>query len=67
MTDLLFLYFCRCESALAVNIVVTLGEVGSKEEGHGGGPGMVTLKLMVVEGQAWLMRGGDVGSGLKDR
>jgi len=22
-------YFCRCESALAVNIVVTSGEVGS--------------------------------------
>ncbi len=42
-----FLYFCRCELALAVNIVVTSGEVGSKE-GHGGGPAMVRSKPMVV-------------------
>ncbi len=42
-----FSYFCRCESALAVNIFVTSGEVGSKE-GHGGGPAMVTSKPMVV-------------------
>ena len=41
------LYFCGCESALAVNIVMTLGEVVSKE-GHGGGQAMVTLKPMVV-------------------
>ncbi len=42
-----FSYSCRCELALAVNIVVTLGEVGSKE-GHGGGPVMVMSKPMVV-------------------
>ena len=44
-----FSYFCRCESALAlaVTIVMTLGEVGSKE-GHVGGQGMVTSKPMVV-------------------
>jgi hypothetical protein len=42
-----FSYFCRCESALAINIVMTLGEVVSKE-GHGGGQAMVTLKPMVV-------------------
>ncbi len=42
-----FSYFCRCEWALAVNIVMTSGEVGSKE-GHGGGQAMVTLKPMVV-------------------
>ena len=42
-----FSYFCRCESALAVNIVMTSGEVGSKE-GHGDGQAMVTSKPMVV-------------------
>ena len=42
-----FSYFCRCELALAVNIVVTSGEVGSKE-GHGGRPSMMTSKPMVV-------------------
>ena len=42
-----FSYFCRCESALAVNIVVTSGEVRSKG-GHGGGQTMVTPKPMVV-------------------
>jgi hypothetical protein len=42
-----FSYFCRCESAIAVNIVVTSGEVGSKE-GHGSGQAMVTSKSMVV-------------------
>ena len=42
-----FSYFCRCESAWAVNIVVTSGEVGSKE-GHGGGLEMVTSKPTVV-------------------
>ncbi len=47
MTYLLFSYFCRCELALAVNIVVTLGVVGSKE-GHGGGPAMVMSKSMMV-------------------
>jgi hypothetical protein len=30
-SNLLFSYFCRCVSALVVNIVVTLGEVGLKE------------------------------------
>jgi hypothetical protein len=42
-----FSYFCRCESAWAVNIVVTSGEVGLKE-GHGGGQAMVTSKPMMV-------------------
>jgi hypothetical protein len=42
-----FSYFCRCESALAVNIVMTSGEVGSNE-GHGVGQAMVTSKPMVV-------------------
>ena len=42
-----FSYFCRCESALAVNIVMTSGEVGSKEW-HGGGQAMVTSEPMVV-------------------
>lgn len=46
-----FSYFCRCVSALAVNIVVTSGEVGLKE-GHGGGLVIVTSKPMVVYGQA---------------
>jgi len=55
-------YFCRCESALAVNIVMTSGEVGSKER-HGGGQAMVMSKPMVVYGQAWFVVGGDVGSG----
>ena len=51
---------------MAINIVMTSGEVGSKE-GHGGGQAMVTSKPMVVYGQAWLVLGGDVGSGLKNR
>jgi len=42
-----FSYFCRCVSALAVNIVVTSGEVGLKE-GHGGGPVIVTSNPTVV-------------------
>jgi hypothetical protein len=42
-----FSYFCRCESSLAVNIVMTSGEVGSNE-GHGVGLAMVTSKPMVV-------------------
>jgi hypothetical protein len=42
-----FSYLCRCESALAVNIVMTSGEVGSKE-GYGSGQAMVTSKPMVV-------------------
>ena len=42
-----FSYFCRCVSALAVNIVVTLGEVGLKE-GHGGGLVIVTSKPMLA-------------------
>ncbi len=42
-----FSNFCRCESALADKIVVTSGEVESKE-GHGGGQAMVTSKPMVV-------------------
>ena len=46
-----FLYFCRCESALAINIVVTLGEVGLNE-GYGGGLVIVTSKPTVVYGQA---------------
>ncbi len=46
-----FSYFCRCELALAVNIVVTSGEVGSKE-GYGGGLVIVTSKPTVVCGQA---------------
>ena len=41
-----FSNFCRCESALAVNIVATSGEAGSKE-GSGGGPVMVTSKPTV--------------------
>ena len=47
LRPIFFSYFCRCESALAANIVVTLGEVGSTE-GHGGGPAMVTSKPLVV-------------------
>ena len=42
-----FSYFCRCLSALAVNIVVTSGEVGLKE-GYGGGLVIVTSKPTVV-------------------
>ena len=42
-SNLLFSFFCRCLSALAVNIVVTLGEVGLKE-GYGGGLVIVTSK-----------------------
>ena len=42
-----FSYFWRCESALAVNIVMTSGEVGSKE-GGGDGPEIVTSKPTVV-------------------
>jgi hypothetical protein len=61
-----FSYFCRCESALAINIVMTSGE-GVSKEGHGGGQAMVTSKPMVVYGQVWLVVGGDVGSELKDR
>ena len=62
MTNLLFSYFCRCEWALAINIVVTSGEVRSKE-GHGGGLVIVMSKPIVVYGQVWLMRGGDVVCG----
>ena len=51
---------------MAVGIVMTSGEVGSKE-GHGDGQAMVTLKPVVVYVQAWFVIGGDVGSGLKDR
>ena len=46
-----FSYFCRCVSALAVNIIVTSGEVGLKE-GYGGGLVIVTSKPTVVYGQA---------------
>ena len=46
-----FSYFCRCVLALAINIVVTLGEVGLKE-GYGGGLVIVTSKPTVVYGQA---------------
>ncbi len=42
-----FSYFCRCLSALAVNIVVTSGEVGLKE-GYDGGLVIVTSKPTVV-------------------
>ena len=42
-----FSYFCRCLLALAVNIVVTSGEVGLKE-GYGGGLVIVTSKPTVV-------------------
>ncbi len=42
-----FSYFCRCALALAVNIVVTSGEVGLKE-GHGGGLVIVTSNPTVV-------------------
>ncbi len=42
-----FSYFCRCVSALVVNIVVTSGEVGLKE-GYGGGLVIVTSKPTVV-------------------
>ena len=42
-----FSYFCICVSALAVNIVVTSGEVGLKE-GHGGGLVIVTSNPTVV-------------------
>jgi hypothetical protein len=48
-------YGFPCDSALAVNIVMTSGEVGSKE-GHGGGQAMVTLKPIGV-------RAGVVGVG----
>ena len=47
--NLLFLYFCRCVSALAVNNVVTSGEIGLKE-GYGGGLVIVTSKPTVVYG-----------------
>ncbi len=40
-------YYCRCVSAYAINIVVTLGEVGLKE-GYGGGLVIVTSKSTVV-------------------
>ncbi len=40
-------YFCRCVSALVVNIVVTSGEVGLKE-GYGGGLVIVTSNPTVV-------------------
>ena len=46
-----FSYFCRCVSALAISIVVTLGEVRLKE-GYGGGLVIVTSKPTVVYGQA---------------
>ena len=42
-----FLYFCRCESILAVKILVPSLEVGSKI-GQGGRQLMVILKPMVV-------------------
>ncbi len=42
-----FSYFCRCLTALAVSIVVILGEVGLKE-GYGGGLVIVTSKPTVV-------------------
>jgi hypothetical protein len=44
-----FSYFCRCVSALAVNIVVTSGEVGLKE-GHGGWTGDCDIK---ADGSVW--------------
>ena len=42
---------------MAIDIVMTSGEVGSKE-GHGGGKAMVTSKPMVMSGQVWLVVGG---------
>ena len=42
-----FLYFCRCESVLAVKFLVTSLEMGSKI-GQGGGQLMVISKPMVV-------------------
>ncbi len=47
VSNLLFSYFCRCVLALAVNIVVTLGEAGLKEW-YGGGLVIVTSKPTVV-------------------
>ncbi len=45
--NLFYSYFCRCDSALAVKILVTSLEVGLKI-GQGGGQLMVILKPMVM-------------------
>ena len=51
LSELFFSYFCRCESALAVKILVALLEVELKI-GHGGG------QLMVISSQSqWWCRG----------
>ncbi len=62
----LLFYFCRCQLALAIKILVTLLGVGSKI-GQGGGQMIVISKPMVVYGHAWLAWVGEAWSGFKDR
>ncbi len=62
----LHLHFCRCESALAVIICRTSGELGMMES-LGGTELMVISGPAVVEVRPWDVRGGEAGYGSKER
>ncbi len=59
-------HFCRCESALAVIICRTSGELGMMES-LGGKVLMVISAPTVVEVQPWDVRGGEAGYRSKER
>ena len=59
-------YFCRCESALAVIICRTSGELGSRGS-LGGDVLMVISAPMVWEVHPWDVIGGGAGYGSKER
>ena len=59
-------YFCRCESALAVIICRTSGELGSR--GSMGGKGLMVISVLTVwEVHTWDVSGGGAGYGSKER
>ena len=59
-------YLCRCESALAVIILRTCGELGLR--GSLGGNGLTVIPApMVWEVHPWDVSGGGAGYGSKER
>ncbi len=59
-------YFCRCESALAVIIRRTSGELGLR--GSLGGKELMVISAPTVwEVQPWVVSGGGAGYGSKER
>ena len=66
MNKFLSSYFCRCESALAVIIFRTSGELGLV--GSFGGKELIVISVpTVLEVQPWDVRGGGAGYGSKER